>query len=139
MSQKVDGMGESNHGTVHEKKFQVTQEVRNLFQQKFESLRLFTLWILLYLIREIYFQWCLAINNIDYVRQSIQPFVAELGMDNIVKALADFQSEAAAEQCKGTLNGIIEASIDVVRNKIIDLLLIVANKVRIYFVKLLIS
>ncbi|XP_034244004.1 protein unc-13 homolog 4B isoform X2 [Thrips palmi] len=98
MSQKVDGMGETNQGTVHEKKFQVTQE------------------------------WCLAINNIDYVRQSIQPFVAELGMDNIVKALADFRSVAAAEQCKGTLSGIIENSIDVVRNKIIDLLLIVANK-----------
>lgn len=27
MSEKVDGLGEENHGTVHEKRFQVTQEV----------------------------------------------------------------------------------------------------------------
>lgn len=74
------------------------------------------------------FQWCLAINNIDYVRQSIQPFVAELGMDSIVAALADFQSPAAAEHCQETLNQIIDNSIDTVRNKIIDLLFNVANK-----------
>lgn len=98
MSERVDGLGETNQGTVHEKKFQVTQE------------------------------WCLAINNIDYVRQSIQPFVAELGMDNILTSLANFQSEAAAEHCKETLDQIIENSVDTVRNKIIDLLVIVANK-----------
>ncbi|KAE8741885.1 hypothetical protein FOCC_FOCC012589 [Frankliniella occidentalis] len=98
MSEKIDSFSETNQGTVHEKRFQVTQE------------------------------WCLAINNIEYVRQSIQPFVAELGMDNILAALADFQSASAAEQCKNTLHGIIENSIDIVHNKIVDLLLTVANK-----------
>ena len=71
----------------------------------------------------------MAINNIDYVRQSIQPFVAELGMDSIVASLAEYQSVAAAEHCQETLHQIIDNAIDTVRNKIIDLLYNVANKV----------
>lgn len=98
MSGKVDGLGEPDQSTVHEKKFQVTKE------------------------------WCLAINNIEYVRQSIKSFVGELGMEKVLKDLSDFQSVSAADHCRETLDQIIENSIDTVHNKIVDLLVIVVNK-----------
>lgn len=54
--------------TVYEKKFQVTTE------------------------------WCLAINNIDYVRQSLQPFVEELGMVDIITRLGELRSPMEAQR-----------------------------------------
>uniref|UniRef100_A0A1B6MMV1 C2 domain-containing protein n=1 Tax=Graphocephala atropunctata TaxID=36148 RepID=A0A1B6MMV1_9HEMI len=84
--------------TVYEKKFEVTNE------------------------------WCLAINNIDYVRQSIQPFVKELGMDDIIQRLADFRSPSAAEHCRDTLQLVMDNAVETVKNKILDLLETVADK-----------
>ena len=76
-------------------------------------------------------QWCLAINNIDYVQQSILPFVGELGMENIVTALADYRSQMAADHCRQTLQLVIDNAIDTVGNKILELLEKVAEKVTI--------
>lgn len=75
------------------------------------------------------FQWCLAINNIDYVRQSIQPFVKELGLDDIIKKLAEFQSPSAAEHCRATLQLVMDNAVETVKNKILDLLETVVEKV----------
>jgi len=75
-------------------------------------------------------EWCLAINNIDYVRNSIPRFVSELGMAEIIQALSDFQSPAAADHCNQTLLSIIENAIDSVGNLILDLQETVAEKVR---------
>lgn len=74
-------------------------------------------------------EWCLAINNIDYVRNSIPRFVNELGMAEIIRLLSDFQSPAAADHCNQTLLSIIENAIDSVGNKILDLQETVAEKV----------
>ncbi|KAL0270000.1 UNVERIFIED_CONTAM: hypothetical protein PYX00_007554 [Menopon gallinae] len=87
-----------SQNTVYEQKFQVTPE------------------------------WCLAINNIDYVRNSIRTFIHELGMEDIIKALADFQSPTAANHCKNTLINIIESAIETVGNKILELQDTVVNK-----------
>lgn len=76
------------------------------------------------------FQWCYAINNIDYVRQSIQPFVKELGLDNIIAKLAEFQSPVAAEHCKETLQLVMDNTVETVKNKIDDLLETVSEKVK---------
>ncbi|RZF34138.1 hypothetical protein LSTR_LSTR003548 [Laodelphax striatellus] len=84
--------------TVYEKKFEVTNE------------------------------WCYAINNIDYVRLSIKSFMNDLGVDEIIKQLADFRSPNAAEHCRVTLQLLIDNAIDTVRNKILDLLEVVAVK-----------
>lgn len=51
-------------------------------------------------------------------------------MDNILKALADFQTVKTAEQGRETFHRMIDNSIDTINNKIIDLLLSVAEKVR---------
>lgn len=74
-------------------------------------------------------EWCLAINNIDYVRNSIPTFVSELGLEDIIKALSDFQSPSAAEHCKQTLLVIAENAKETVGNKILDLQETVAQKV----------
>jgi hypothetical protein len=78
----------------------------------------------------VYFQWCTAINNIEYIRQSIQPFVLELGLEALVAALSDFQSPAAAEHCKEVLQLVVDNSIETVGNKIAELIDTMATKVR---------
>ena len=74
-------------------------------------------------------QWCTAINNIEYVRQAIQPFMLELGLEDLVKALADFRSPAAAEHCRETLQLVVDSAIDTVGNKIAELIDKLATKV----------
>ncbi|XP_054263461.1 protein unc-13 homolog 4B-like isoform X2 [Macrosteles quadrilineatus] len=87
-------------------------ETQTVYQKKFEVTN----------------EWCLAINNIDYVRQSIQPFVKELGLDDIIKKLAEFQSHSAAEHCRETLQLVLDNAVETVKNKILDLLETVVEK-----------
>lgn len=84
--------------TVYEKKFQVTPE------------------------------WCLAINNIDYIRQSIHPFVKELGVDEIIRNMSDFQGPLDAQRCSDTLQNLIANAIDTEENKILELIEKLAKK-----------
>ncbi|KAK6635250.1 hypothetical protein RUM44_000501 [Polyplax serrata] len=66
-------------------------------------------------------EWCLAINNIDYVKNSIPTFSKDLGLDDIISGLADFQSPLAADHCKQTLVVIVDNAMETVGNKIIEL------------------
>lgn len=84
--------------TVYEKKFQVTPE------------------------------WCLAINNIDYIRQSIHSFVKELGVDDIIRNMSDFRGPLDAQRCSDTLQNVIENAIDTEKNKILELIEKLAKK-----------
>ena len=72
--------------------------------------------------------WCFAINNIDYIRTSIGPLANDLGLQNIVEVLAERKTQEEAERCQQTLQLIIDNATDTVRNKIIELLQVVANK-----------
>lgn len=74
----------------------------------------------------------MAINNIDYVRQSIEPFVGELGMEEIITSMANFRSQTAADHCRETLNLVIDNAVETVGNKILDLLETVADKVNLH-------
>lgn len=47
---------------------------------------------------EVTTEWCVAINNIDYVRQSLQPFVHELGMDEIIQKMCEARSPLEAQR-----------------------------------------
>lgn len=47
---------------------------------------------------EVTTEWCVAINNIDYVRQSLQPFVDELGMDDIINKMCELRSPIEAQR-----------------------------------------
>lgn len=86
--------------------------VENVFEKKFEVTK----------------EWCLAINNIDYIRQSLTPFVKELGADEIISKLADFRSPMEAQRCDETLKNFIENAMDTEKNKILELIEMVATK-----------
>lgn len=73
-------------------------------------------------------QWCLAINNIDYIRQSLSPFVKEMGVEEIIKNLSDYRSPMEAERCADTLKNVVENAMDTEKNKILELIETVAKK-----------
>ncbi|XP_026733593.1 protein unc-13 homolog 4B isoform X3 [Trichoplusia ni] len=77
---------------------------------------------------EVTTEWCVAINNIDYVRQSLAPFVRELAMDDIIHRMCEARSPIEAQRCKETLQNVIANAIDTVRNKIVDLLEVMVKK-----------
>ncbi|XP_076293946.1 C2 and C2B_Munc13-like domain-containing protein staccato isoform X2 [Lasioglossum baleicum] len=72
--------------------------------------------------------WCFAINNIDYIRTSIAPLANDLGLESIIDALGEKNTQKEAQRCKQTLQLIIDNATDTVKNKIIELLQVVANK-----------
>ncbi|XP_025987263.2 protein unc-13 homolog 4B isoform X4 [Solenopsis invicta] len=72
--------------------------------------------------------WCFAINNIDFIRTSIVPLTKDLGLQNIVDALGEHRTHEEADRCRQTLQLIIDNATDTVKNKIIELLEVVANK-----------
>ncbi|KAG6450866.1 hypothetical protein O3G_MSEX006811 [Manduca sexta] len=86
--------------------------VSNVFEERFEVTN----------------EWCVAINNIDYVRQSLEPFVEELGMEEIIQKMCEARSPIEAQRCKETLQNVIANAIDTVKNKIVDLLEIMIKK-----------
>lgn len=82
---------------------------------------------------EVTREWCLAINNIDYVGQSLKSFTEQLGLEDILKQLADIRCPLEAQRCRETLQNVLDNSIDTVKNKIIELLENVARKVSKFF------
>lgn len=72
--------------------------------------------------------WCFAINNIDYIRTSIGPLANDLGLQNILDVLVEKKTQEEADRCRQTLLLIIENATDTVKNKIIELLQVVACK-----------
>ncbi|CAH1161909.1 unnamed protein product [Phyllotreta striolata] len=77
---------------------------------------------------EITNEWCLAINNIDYVRETLEPFTNDLGMTEVIQKICDMKSPVDAQRCQQTLENVIANAIDTVRNKIIELLEVVVSK-----------
>lgn len=68
-------------------------------------------------------------NNIEYLKQSILPFINELGLRELMDNLANSKSDVLAVQCRNTLNLIVENAIDILNNKLNDLLQLIVNKV----------
>lgn len=77
---------------------------------------------------EVTREWCLAINNIDYIRETLEPFVRELRVDEIILRLADYRSAIEAERCANTMKAVIENAVDTERNKILELIEVLAQK-----------
>lgn len=87
-------------------------EVQDIYEKKFEVTN----------------EWCLAINNIDYVRETLEPFTRDLGMDDVIQKISELKSPLDAQRCQHTLDNVIANAIDTVRNKIIELLERVVSK-----------
>lgn len=47
---------------------------------------------------EVTTEWCIAINNIDFVRQSLQPYVEELGMEDIINKMCEARTPLEAQR-----------------------------------------
>lgn len=73
-------------------------------------------------------EWCLAINNMDYIRQSIQSIVKELGVDDIIRQMSIFRGPVDAQRCSDTLQNVIENAIDTEKDKILELVDKLAKK-----------
>jgi BAI1-associated protein 3 len=73
-------------------------------------------------------EWCLAINNIDYIRNSLRPFVKDLGTDEIIAKLVDVRSAMGAKRCEETLENVIENALDTEKDRILRLIDTVAEK-----------
>lgn len=73
-------------------------------------------------------EWCLAINNIDYMRQSLPQFIKELDVEEIIGKLAEYRSQAEAQRCEETLKNVVENAVDTEENKIVELIQVVARK-----------
>ncbi|XP_075147164.1 C2 and C2B_Munc13-like domain-containing protein staccato isoform X2 [Haematobia irritans] len=73
-------------------------------------------------------EWCLAINNIDYIRQSLPSFLKELGTDRVIKRLAEYCTNLEAERCEVTIMNVIDNALDTEKNQILELIEIVARK-----------
>ncbi|XP_031620349.1 protein unc-13 homolog 4B isoform X3 [Contarinia nasturtii] len=73
-------------------------------------------------------EWCLAINNIDYIRQKLPPFIEDLKVEDIIEKLAEYRSQAEAQRCEQTLKNVVENAVDTEENKIVDLIEIMARK-----------
>lgn len=71
---------------------------------------------------EVSKSWCTAINNIEYVRSSIEPLSKDLGLNAVIEGIADQRSQQDADRCNSTLQLIVENSKDTIKNKIIDTL-----------------
>lgn len=65
---------------------------------------------------------CLAINNIDYVLQYIQPFVDDLGYDATLSGLETLDGEMVAASCRRTLATLVQNAVENVENKILEVL-----------------
>lgn len=87
-------------------------DIQNVYEKKFE----------------VTSEWCLAINNIDYIRQSIEPFVKELNVDKILLDMSDYKGQMNAERCSDTLQAVIQNAVDTEENKIVELIENVAEK-----------
>lgn len=79
------------------------------------------------------FQWCVAINNIDYIHNGIEPFVKVLGLDRLLNSLEEFKNDAAADHCRQTLKLVMENAVENVGNKIAELLETLVTKVSVVY------
>ncbi|XP_050297020.1 protein unc-13 homolog 4B isoform X2 [Anthonomus grandis grandis] len=77
---------------------------------------------------EVTNEWCLAINNIDYVRETLEPFTNDLGMEKVLKQILELKSPIDAQRCRDTLKIVISNAVDTVRNEIVELLQTVVEK-----------
>lgn len=88
-------------------------DIENVYEKKFEVTN----------------EWCLAINNINYVRETLEPFSVNLGMEDVLQKILDLKSPVEAQRCRDTLNIVISNAVDTVHNAIFELGQTVVRKV----------
>jgi hypothetical protein len=62
---------------------------------------------------------CHAINNIEFVLQSIRPFVDDLNVHDILTRIEELNGGLVADACRKTIKALIENAVESVENQII--------------------
>ncbi|ALC45396.1 CG34349, partial [Drosophila busckii] len=73
-------------------------------------------------------EWCLAINNMDYIRQSLPSFIKELGTDSVISRIGEYRTNLEADRCANTIKAVIDNALDTQRNQIVELIEVVGHK-----------
>lgn len=73
-------------------------------------------------------EWCLAINNIDYIRRRLEPFFQEWKIDELIGQLAEYRTPQEAKRCEETLKTVISNAVDTVENQILQLMDVVTRR-----------
>lgn len=74
-------------------------------------------------------KWCLAINNIEYVRQVFPSFIEELELDGMIATLAEYRSQADAQRCDDTFKSMIDNALDLKENHILEMFQLLAHHI----------
>jgi hypothetical protein len=79
----------------------------------------------------ILFQWCVAVKNIFFIQKSIRTTVTGFGLEAIVTSLVHAGNCNSAENCRQTIEKILDNGNSVVCRKIWEMLDRAADKVSI--------
>ena len=77
------------------------------------------------------FQWCVAVKNVIFIQQSIQTTITAFGLEAIVTSLVHAGDCNSAENCRQTIQMILDNGNSVVCRKIREMLDKAAGKVSI--------
>jgi len=77
------------------------------------------------------FQWCVAVRNVIFVQQSVQTTVTDFGLEAIVTSLVHAGDCNSAENCRQTIQTILDNGNSIVCRKIWEMLDRAAGKVSI--------
>lgn len=72
---------------------------------------------------------CIAINNIEYVRNSLPTVLEELRLDDIITKLMEYRSRSDSQRCEETLKTLIDNALDTKGNHIFDLIEMTAQHI----------
>ena len=64
-------------------------------------------------------QQCHALNNVEFVLQSIYSFPQDLGKDNLISKIEDLNGGLVADACKKTIDVLVRNAVDDVENHIL--------------------
>lgn len=73
-------------------------------------------------------EWCLAVNNIEYLRQNLLIFAKEYKFEEVIADIVTVRGAVEAERCSATLQNIIDSAIDNKTNAISELIEIVVKR-----------
>ncbi|KAF7995549.1 hypothetical protein HCN44_006656 [Aphidius gifuensis] len=108
------GMMEEKAEKVHQQIQQNEKNTNTIYDKKFQ----------------VSIAWCYAINNIDYIKTSIEPLANDLGFRNIINSLDEIKTKQESDRCRESLQRIIDEAKDNVNHRIDQLLEVVAYKMQ---------
>lgn len=74
-------------------------------------------------------QWCLAINNIEFLRQAFPSFIEEFELEEIIAKLAEYRSQVEAQRGDETFKSVINNALDSNENQISKMLQLLAHHI----------